>query len=150
MNRYEHTQPGTLMRAILGGMAFFFGSIAAGLLIADPKNEAVIGLGIPAGVVLIVLFLFHSLTVRVASDFIRLSFGIGLIRKRFSVAEIESAEAVRTHWYNGWGIKKIWGGWLFNVSGFDAVEIRLKNGRVYRIGTDEPKRLLPAIESVVN
>jgi hypothetical protein len=31
--------------------------------------------------------------------------------------------------------------WIYNVSGFDAVEIKLKNGKVYRIGTDEPKKL---------
>ena len=36
--------------------------------------------------------------------------------------------------------------WIFNVSGFGAVEIRMKNGKIYRIGTDEPK----ALESAIN
>jgi hypothetical protein len=31
--------------------------------------------------------------------------------------------------------------WIYNVSGFDAVEIKLKNDKIYRIGTDEPKKL---------
>ncbi len=32
---------------------------------------------------------------------------------------------------------------------YDAVEIQLKNGRRYRIGTDEPAELLGAVESVI-
>jgi len=34
---------------------------------------------------------------------------------------------------------------IFNISGFDAVEIKMKNGKIYRIGTDEPKKLEQAI-----
>jgi hypothetical protein len=34
---------------------------------------------------------------------------------------------------------------IFNVSGLDAVEIKMKNGKIYRIGTDEPKQLERAI-----
>jgi hypothetical protein len=32
------------------------------------------------------------------------------------------------------------------VSGLDSVEIELKNGRIYRIGTDQPEALLREIE----
>ncbi len=74
---------------------------------------------------------------------------IGLIRKSFLVDELETAAAVRNRWYHGWGIRKILGGWLYNVSGFDAVELRLKHGGRYRIGTDQPAELLAAIESVM-
>ena len=35
--------------------------------------------------------------------------------------------------------------WIFNVSGFDAVEIKMENGKIFRIGTDEPKKLEHAI-----
>jgi hypothetical protein len=27
--------------------------------------------------------------------------------------------------------------WIYNVSGFDAVELTMKNGKIYRIGTNE-------------
>jgi len=36
--------------------------------------------------------------------------------------------------------------WIFNVSGFDAVELVMKNGKIYRIGTDMPKELEVAIK----
>jgi len=57
--------------------------------------------------------------------------------------DILSVKTVKNHRYYGRGIR----GWLwpkmciYNVSGFDAVEIKLKNGKIYRIGTDEPKKL---------
>jgi hypothetical protein len=35
------------------------------------------------------------------------------------------------------------------VSGFDAIEIQLKNERKYRIGTNQPKELLAAVESAL-
>jgi hypothetical protein len=40
--------------------------------------------------------------------------------------------------------------WIYNVSGFDAAEIILKNGRVYRIGTDDSNELETAIKRIIN
>ena len=95
------------------------------------------------------LALFHQLTVTVSKDFIRLRFGVGVVHKNFAIADVESASVVRNKWWYGWGIRITPHGWLYNVSGYDAVEIVLKNGRYARIGTDEPKRLLAAIEAAL-
>jgi hypothetical protein len=60
---------------------------------------------------------------------------------------ILSATIVKNHRYYGWGIR-VWFWpkmWIFNVSGFEAVELKMKNGKTYRIGTDEPKKLEQAI-----
>jgi hypothetical protein len=46
---------------------------------------------------------------------------------------------VRNHWWNGFGIRVAAGFRLYNVSGLDAVELRLKSGEVRRIGTDDPQ-----------
>lgn len=146
---YQHTQPGTLMRIILAVMSITFISIAVGLLVAGRDPGQVVGLFVPVGIIAVILALFHSLSVRVTSEMVHLSFGIGLINKTFWLREIESAAVARTRWYHGWGIKKIRGGWLFNVSGFDAVELKLRNGRRYLMGTDEPRKLHEAIESAL-
>ena len=61
------------------------------------------------------------------------------------MSEIAVSSTGKNHWYYGWGIR-LWFWphmWIFNVSGFDAVEIRMKNGKIYRIGTDEPENLRP-------
>jgi hypothetical protein len=96
------------------------------------------------------LVLFASLTVKVDSRDVSLSFGIGIIRKKFPVSGIDSAGIVRNPWYYGWGIRKTPDGWLYNVSGMIAVELRMNSGERYRIGTNDPSGLLNAIEGVIS
>jgi hypothetical protein len=122
-------------------------------MLALGEKEAAIVLGVITVMLAvingIVFVLFHSLTVRISPSDIAISFGVGLIRKRFPIGDIRSVRTVRNRWYNGFGIRKIRGGWLYNVSGFDAIEIHLKNERKYRIGTNQPKELLAAVESAL-
>ena len=145
---YEHTQPGTLIRVLLG--IIITAMTAGGLVMIGVAAvlEAGAILLVTSGVSLLILFLFHSLTVRVTHEEVTIAFGIGLIRKSFPIDQIIQATAVQNRWYYGWGIKLYPGGWLYNVSGFDAVELHFANGKQCRIGTDEPAELLRAIASV--
>ena len=147
MHDYEHTQPGTFIRVLLGFFSVVICAPAALRLASGVEQHTAIVFSAIVVICVSVFALFHSLTIRVSRNDIFLSFGVGLIRKRFHVQDIKSAAIVRNRWYNGWGIKKIRGGWLYNVSGFDAVEIQLKTDRKYRLGTDQPRELLTAIES---
>jgi hypothetical protein len=147
VRQYKHTQPGTLMRVSFGCIIAF----TLGLAVWAGRHEpqalplfSFISLAMGIGLVL-----FHQLTVTVSKDFIRLRFGIGVVHKKFAIAEVESAVAVQKKWWNGWGIRITSHGWLYNVSGYDAVEIQFKDGKMASIGTDEPKRLLAAIEAVI-
>ena len=101
--------------------------------------------------ILFLLFSFISLTVMIDENYLRIRFGYGIYRKRFMLKEIISARTVKNHWYYGWGIR-IWF-WpymmIYNISGFDAVEIKMKNNNTYRIGTDEPKDLESAITQAI-
>ena len=146
---YEHTQPGTLFRVALGFWLLVFLAGVVAVLVSGVGAEKAIVPIILAAIFAAAIALFHSLTVRVSHNEIRLSFGAGLIQKSFLIDDIEAAATARNRWYNGWGIKKIRGGWLYNVSGFDAVEIQLNSGRRYRIGTDQPRELLAAVESAM-
>ena len=152
MYHYENTQPGTFIRIMTGSWVVFSGVLAV-VMLALGQKEAAIGLGAVTVMLAvingIVFALFHSLTVRVSLSDIALSFGVGLIRKQFPIGDISSASIVQNRWYNGFGIRKIRGGWLYNVSGFDAIETQLKNERKYRIGTNQPKELLAAVESAL-
>jgi hypothetical protein len=94
---------------------------------------------------LLLMVLFSSLTVEVSAEELRIRFGPGPIRKSFPLAEVVEARKVRNRWWYGWGIRLIPHGWLFNVSGLDAVELRMSEQRRFRIGTDEPGELLRAI-----
>ena len=64
------------------------------------------------------------------------------------MADIVDARRVRNSWWHGWGIRKVQRGWMYNIAGYDAVELELRSGKVFRIGTDEPGALLAAIEGV--
>ena len=75
-----------------------------------------------------------------------LYFGPRFFRKSFPLREIESVRPVRNPIFYGLGIHFIPGGMVYNVSGLDAVEIELGEGRRARIGTDEPTSLARAIE----
>ena len=89
----------------------------------------------------LVFILFHSLTVAEFDNYIEIKFGPGLIKKKFLYDEIESCSIARNKWWYGFGIRKIPGGWLYNVSGLNAIKLNMKNGKEYRIGTDEPQKL---------
>lgn len=139
---YKHTQIGYLMIFIIGTglyllLNFFFFHGFNILFIAVFAMLAVC------------LVLFAVLSVNVDSRDVSLRFGIGVIRKKFPVTGIETAGVVRNPWYYGWGIRKTPDGWLYNVSGLLAVELRMKSGEKYRIGTDDPLGLLNAIEAVI-
>ncbi len=97
----------------------------------------------------IALWLFSSLTVELESDFLKLYFGPGVIKKKFLLKNIDQCVAVRNKWYYGFGIRYTPHGWLFNVSGLDAVELRMKNGKKYRIGSDDAQNLSDAVNQAI-
>jgi len=86
-------------------------------------------------VFIIILLLFYKLKITLSDKFLRLSFGIGLIRKKILLSEVAGVNIVRTKWYNGWGIKMIKNGWLYNIQGLSAIELSFNNKKsIVQIG----------------
>jgi hypothetical protein len=141
---YKHTQIGYLIIFTLLAVILLFG----GILTRADFNSVIFATMI---FVLFVLASFVSLNVMIDENYLRIKFGYGIFKKRFLLSEIISAKMVKNHWYYGWGIR-VWF-WpymlIYNISGFDAVEIKMKNGKTYRIGTDEPKKLEYAIMQAI-
>ncbi len=102
-------------------------------------------IGFVIAFILLIILSFTSLNVIVDKKYLRVKFGYGLFRKKFILREISKVEIVKNKWYYGYGIRYWPGMLIFNVSGFDAVEIVLKNGKVYRIGSDDVANLERAI-----
>jgi len=140
--RYRHTQIGYVILASCGVAAIL--CLVIGLRTGPPLIALVV-----AAVLAFAIILFVTLTVVVRQGAVEIRFGPGVLRKRFPLSEFTSVRVVRNKWYYGWGIRLIPGGWLYNVSGLDAVELVRKNGRVLRIGTDEPVELERAIREAV-
>ncbi len=99
--------------------------------------------------VLFVLFSFSSLNVKIGREYLRIKFGYGIFWRKFELKKISFVKKVRNRWYYGWGIRYWPNMWIYNVSGFDAVEIVFKNGKRIRIGTDDAKNLERAILDVI-
>jgi hypothetical protein len=92
------------------------------------------------------MILFITLTVEVKEGIVKLSFGIGLIKKNFSLDQVKGIEIVKNPFWYGWGIRIIPGGRLYNVSGNKAVELKMKNNKIIRIGTNQPEELYNALK----
>jgi len=142
---YEHRQTGWPMRiGLLAGAALFVGMTALGDLRESPSSQVLLLLG--AMLAVAIGWLWSSLTVRITDDALRLQFGLGLPRKTVPLADLESVEVTRTRFFDGWGVRRTRRGWLYNVSGFDAVLLRRKSGKALLVGTDEPRKLKAALE----
>ncbi len=140
---YQHTQIGKIIWLAL--LIAFAGSIIA---VAFAGAAAVLTLTVAGLLILLIGWIFGSLTVEVAGGDLSWWFGPGFWKKRVAADQIETCETVRNKWWWGWGIRYYGKGWLYNVSGLDAVEIKLADGKFIRIGSDEPEALGEAVRSV--
>lgn len=133
---YRHTQIGYLtLVALLGsvGIVLGMGSIARTAALVIGGLLAVIG------------FIFSTLTIEIRDGTLRSWFGPGVWRKEWPVREITDASVGRSNFIEGWGIRFTPRGMLYNVSGFAVIEVTLLSGTRFRLGTDEPERLVAAI-----
>jgi len=142
MNDYRHTQVGWVI----------IGSTLALAAVFVLTNHSLLEAG--AGLFVLLLFpalllLFGSLTVTIGGGEVSARFGIGLIRKTIPLSEVRSVGVVKNPWLLGWGIRFFPGGTLYNVSGLHAVELRMVDGRAYRIGSDQPHALEAALRALI-
>jgi hypothetical protein len=138
VTKYEHTQTGYWIIYATGLPALILLTMTA--FSSATRLELFL-----AFVLLLCVLLFWRLTIKVDNETLGASFGIGLIRKAVPVANIVACEPIRTRWWWGWGIHLTPYGWLYNVSGWDAVAITLRDGKRFCVGTDEPQELQAAI-----
>ena len=143
MNTYKHTQIGY---SLINSYTAIFLVIGVVNIVTEFASLALLAMII----ILLIISTFATLTVSVNEQTIRLRFGVGIIRKAFLLDDIERYQAVKNPWYYLLGIRYTPRGWLFAVSGDAAVELEMKNGKYYRIGTDEPERLIEALDKALS
>jgi len=142
MIAYRNSQMGYLIIALV---------VAAMILIFAVTPIEEIGLGhylLLLGLI-ISLVLFYKLNVVVDHGVIVCSFGQGMISKTIRVAELSSCRVVKVPWYYGWGIRLTPKGWMYNVSGAEAVEVTYKSGKRFTIGSNEAESLCEAIQDEI-
>ncbi|NHO85371.1 helix-turn-helix transcriptional regulator [Pseudoteredinibacter isoporae] len=138
---YEHTQMGYFMWVV----SLIMVSVCSSFLLLMPP----LGIAITLVAMLIPAVLFFSLRVAVSEETISWHFGPGFWRKELPIEDIASCEVVNNSVMMGFGIRLLGDGWMYNVSGLLAVEIRLKSGSAIRLGSDEPNYLKEAIDNAL-
>lgn len=139
---YRHTQTTTMGVVISVPLLTVYVVV---LSLASVDSAVLIATGLFALVIESVVVMFSRLTVFVEAGSVESSFGWGWPRRIIEVRDMVAIRQVRNKWYYGLGIRKVPGGWMYNVWGFDAVEIELRSGKKFRIGSDEPEDLLAAL-----
>lgn len=144
---YSHTQTGwftllALAAVILMVVSIFLssGEMGIGLLLL---------LGFAMATVAVCGVIFSSLTATVTRETLGWHFGPGWPRWSIAIDEIAGVARVRPAWWWGWGIRWTPSGWLYNVSGRNAVIVHRRDGSSVLIGTDEPHELAVAIQKAM-
>ncbi len=141
---YRHRQVGLLFGLIALGV------LASGLLllrtvsIQDDRYSWLI-VGLPVFIILSTLLLFSVLEISIDAQQLTWKFLPGFISKSVLLADVVEAKPTRTSFIYGWGIHYTDRGWLYNVSGLGAVHVRMRNGKQFLLGSDEPAALADAI-----
>ncbi|MGB4291843.1 MAG: hypothetical protein WBJ37_03035 [Bacteroidales bacterium] len=148
MQQYRFTQPGTFSIAILipvFGLMLF-------LMFSSGLNDTIqIAIFVFTALILLMgILLFYKITIYIDERQVYFKMGCGLISKRYNLDEIKSCKTVRNPLLYGIGLRKIPGGWLYNVSGLDAIELEFKNSRsIVRIGTNKPEEVASIINRLI-
>ncbi len=149
METKTYRQLGTFTITILGAVALL---IAIGSISSIRSS----GPGIPIiltvlAILVVCLLLFYRLTIILGQSKISFKMGIGIIGKSYRFSDIKSCTPVRNSFFMGVGIHWIGNGWLYNVTGFKAIELRFYNKKsVVRIGTDRPEEISELIRDRIH
>jgi len=98
----------------------------------------------------LIFLLFYKLTITVTREYIKVSFGIGIISFKVKPTKVLSTEIIHPKWWWGIGIRITPKGWLYNVAMGPAVLIHYeKEGKRHSlfIGSPEPEVLISAIHA---
>ena len=142
---YSKTQYGKAIISLILVFLLFVIIFYDKLKSSDPAGE-IVALSTILVLVLVAL-LFYRLKVEINDSAITLTFGVGIIKKRIELSQIQSIEAVKNKFWYGWGIRLTPHGWLWNIAGYDAVELTFKQKkRKFRIGCEDSTELKAAID----
>ncbi len=128
-------------------LALFSGALAMVAMLAWFESSGDPIALLVAGLTGLLIAIFHALTIKVDKINLTWHFGFRMFAKSVPLANVADVAPVRNRWWYGWGIRYTSHGWLYNVSGLGAVEVTRRDGKTFRLGTDEPDVLTNAIRA---
>ncbi len=150
---YHHKQPGFVtLSAFIVAFLFFIDLLTLTIVfwsdhVPSYVNPVLIFLAL---LMIVLAVLFSSMTIKIDDGHLSWHFALKFWKKSLDLQDIRAVQVVRNRWWYGWGIKRIPGGWLYNVSGMSAVELQLPDERTIRLGSDEPEKLARTIKEAIS
>ena len=143
MTGYEHTQIGhVIIWSLLPIILITSGALIGSSSHREPPTVVSI-------ILLVCLVLFYKLRITIEDETLRASFGPALSARECGLRRL--SDASRFAFVVVWlGFHLTPYGWLYNVSGFDAVAITLRDGRKFALGTDDSHGLTTAIRAGIS
>jgi hypothetical protein len=137
-HHYLHVQRGDLLIGILATTS----SATLGVMFAaGPSLIASVALLVQS----VTALAFCSSVVEIANGQLSVRYGPGWVKRKVAIREIVSCGIVISPLAYGWGVRHEARGYSWRLSQAAAVELHLKRGRVVRIGTDRPFKLVEAV-----
>ncbi len=140
---YEHVQYGYQGFGAVVSMAFI-GMLTLPDTFAESSTTGMALAGVLVAASVLVAW-FSRLAVTIEDATVSASFGVGWPKKGIDLSDVVRVEPVRSNWVQGWGVRKIPGGWMYNVWGLDAIELEMTSGELARIGTNDAENLLASV-----
>ena len=143
---YDHTQSAPLYLLLL---MIGVGTLAGAAF--TNVNVAQVAMYWSGALMLLLAFCFRDLTVCDEGNDLLIAFGpLSLFKRRLQYSDFEKVEQARSTLMDGWGIHMSpSGGWVWNLWGYDCVDVWYRQGRKLRIGTDDAVALAAFLETKI-
>lgn len=147
-NIYVKTQYGLLLNILMSLSVFLIYAIYQN----NSNSTSSMILWLTIGFMLIIWLLMYKLTILIDKESITAIFGIGLLKRKVSINEIDfsTLKVVVPSKFTGIGIRLTPLGWLWNVKFGKAIYFKTKNGKTFFVGTDEPEKIIAILLKLKN
>ena len=147
MHLYKKTQYGMLITAILG--IVLVSILSAFIWQAGDQQIPWPVLTFISLLFLFTLLSFYKLTITITKETIEAKLGIGIIKRRLNIKDIDynSIEKIKVPALYGIGIRLTPHGWLYNVNIGHAIKIKA-NTKTFLVGTEDFEKIHSILNSL--
>ena len=142
MIKYENTQKGFIVIILLVALLVVF--------IINYLSENISSLFIISMAIILIsaILIFYKLTITISNEIIIASLGIGLLKRKIKIKDIDfsTLEKVNFSMLTGIGIRLTSKGWLWNVKIGDAVYFKTKDNKTFLVGTDDADEIIKLLK----
>jgi hypothetical protein len=149
MKQKKYTQFGLFSVLVIVPILVFF--LYETYTVWETHNSGMILFSVLSITMVIALLFFYRLVIRIDDEYISFKFGIGLFGKKYRIDQLAYCKPVKNSPIFGIGIRIIPNGWLYNVTGFNAIDLFFKDRyKIIRIGTNKPDELAGLITGLIS